>query len=61
MKHKITYVDTTADDKVLDNIWAMLQGTLMLAMLADLVLTPEQREQWKRNYDWDYYASKYAD
>ena len=56
--HNIYYTDS---DKSLDNLWNLLTGFLILGMVTDLVATPEQREQWRRNYDWDYYASKFAD
>ena len=36
-------------------------GILGLAMMSQLVGTPEQRAEWARQADWQHYASKYTD
>ena len=39
----------------------LMAPIIMLAMATELMTTPEQREAWARDADWNYYASKYAD
>lgn len=36
-------------------------GILVLALVVDLVLTPEQRANLARQMDWDRYASRFSD
>jgi len=43
------------------NIDKFTAGLVILGMITHMVTTPEQREEWARQRDWDYYASKFSD
>ena len=45
----------------MDNLMNFAASILMLHMITDLVTTPEMREHWRQEADWDHYASRYID
>ena len=43
------------------NYHDIIISIITLGMLADFVTTPEQREEWAKESDWRYHASKFTD
>ena len=56
----MTTAKNSRETKV-NNLENLTRGILTLALVTHFVTTPEQRDEWARQADWDHYVSKYTD